>query len=141
MDELDIYSSYYQSTKNTGKGVGVIGTVTQTGSSNFINSFFGSGGAGTSLINFASSLGFNFLSNKGKQIESSYNTELQRILNEGNLTKFQYEEKLAEINTLRATQLQELANERAKSSMTIIGVVVLGLALLGTLVSLALKQK
>ncbi len=107
----------------------------------FLTSFLGTGGTGTTILNFAGTAGLTLLSNKGKEIEGQYKTELQKLANEGNLSQKEYETKLAAINANRVTQLQELSNERQKSNLVAIGVIVLGVGILVTVVVLALKRK
>ena len=135
-EELDIYSDYNRSLKLSDTTI-----VPKSSGSGFFSSFFGTGGFGNNILNYAGSIGINLLSNRGKQIEGEYKTELQKLANEGNLSKAEFETKLAAINAARATQLEELSNERTKSSLIIIGVVVLGLGLLITLAVVALKKK
>ena len=112
-----------------------------TTTNTFLSSFFGTGGTGSSLVNYAGSIGLNILSNKGKEIEAEYKTELAKLANESSLTKAEFETKLAAINAARTTQLQELSNERSKSNLIGIGVIVLGIGILVTVVVLALKRK
>lgn len=113
----------------------------ETNTNTFLSSFFGTGGTGSNLVNYAGSFGLNLLSNKGKEIEAEYKTELAKLNNQGIESKSEYETKLAAINASRTTQLQELSNERTKSSLIIVAVVVLGLGLLVTLAVVALKKK
>ena len=94
-----------------------------------------------SIVTTTGNLGVSFLSNRGKEIEGEYKTELQKLANESNLSKAEFETKLAQINASRATQLEELSNERSKSTMIVIAVIVLGIGLLATLTVLALKKK
>ncbi len=137
--ELDIYSNYYQSTKTQQTSSEL--TAPAPEEDNFFSSFFGANGAGTSLVNFAGSIGLGFLSNRAKQIEGKYNTELKKLSNENNLTLSEYQNKLAQINASMATELKELSNERARSSLIIIGIVVVVLGAMGTAVVFALKGK
>lgn len=107
----------------------------------FLNSFLGTGGAGTSLIGFAGNFGTTLLSNKGKEIEAEYKTELAKLANESSLTSKEFETKLAAINSERATQLQELSNERTKSTLITVAVILLGLGIVAAVVIIALKKK
>lgn len=95
----------------------------------------------SSIVTTTGNLGLGFLTNKGKEIEGEYKTELAKLNNEGINSKSEYEARLAAINASRTTQLQELSNERQKSTLVVVAVIVLGLGILGTAVVLALKKK
>lgn len=95
----------------------------------------------SSVVSTTGNLGLGFLSNKGKEIEGEYKTELAKLANDGTLTKAQFETELAKINSARATQLETLSNERNKSTLVTVAVIVLGLGILAAGVVLVLKKK
>lgn len=95
----------------------------------------------SNLVTGAGNVGVSLLSNKGKEIEGKYQTELQALYNQRDLSKAQFETELAKINANRASDLQTLSNERTKSTAIVIGIVVVALGTLAAVTVWALRRK
>jgi hypothetical protein len=111
-------------------------TTTNTGMTSGLSVFSGV----TSLVGTLGGVANGFLSNKAKMIEADYKTEIQQLYNARDLTKAQFETKLAEINARRSTDLEQLKNERTKTTVIGVAVVVVVLGVLGTLIYVSLKK-
>lgn len=80
----------------------------------FITDFFGTGGAGTSLISVGGNLGASAIKNQGVAIKGQYDVELQKLLNDQTKTKAELDTELGRLNATRDAQLAAVNTEQTK---------------------------
>jgi LPXTG-motif cell wall-anchored protein len=103
----------------------------------FFTSFFGSTGAGTSVVNTGGQIGLGLVNNKTKEIEGNYAVKLKELGNNQTLTTQQFEVELAKLNAQRDAALAEVSSGKFNNTLILVGV----LALIGAVVAVILLKK
>lgn len=98
----------------------------------FLESFFGQGGTGSTLVGGGLQIGLSAVQNKGKDIQGRYALELQKLTNDGNLNESQFKIELAKLNQqfgVNQASAEDAKREDQLKLVTVVG----GLLLLATL--------
>jgi hypothetical protein len=105
--------------------------------SDFISTFFGSTGTGTSVVNTGGQIGLGLVNNKTKEIEGNYAVKLTELGNDRSLTTQQFNVELAKLNAQRDQDLAAASSSKLNSVLVLVGV----LAVIGAVVAIILLKK
>ncbi|MVM34991.1 hypothetical protein GO755_33495 [Spirosoma sp. HMF4905] len=110
-------------------------------STSFWSNLFGSGGAGSSLISSAGSIGQGLVKNEGDQIRGDYQVKLAQLTNDATLSKEQFDLSLAKLQADRDSALATYNDQKRNDTLVMVGIIG-GLLLIATVsVLLILKRK
>ena len=88
----------------------------------FLESFFGAGGTGSSLVNAGASIGLSAVQNKGKDITGRYAIELQKLTNDRDLSEDQFKIELTKLNQQFAVVKASSDDEKRNDTLQLVAV-------------------
>lgn len=89
----------------------------------FLENFLGTGGTGSNLLSGGLQIGLSAVQNKGKEIQSRYAVELQKLTNDGNLNETQFKLELAKLNQQYGMSQARADDEKRNDLLLLVGVV------------------
>lgn len=104
-----------------------------------LSDFFGSGGAGSSLLTSLGSVGTGLVSNKGEQIKGSYAVELKKLTNDASLSDAEFAVELKKLDAVRDAALANASDAKRTDTLALVGVIG-GLLLVATIAVLLIVK-